>query len=1088
MTMGRGNDEENARQEEPKTLPDEPLKTMPDLADTKYNYWEPEKWFPEETKVKMGSDAQLPRGYLEYEIPPELGEDMTHWNLKETTLSQATLINLIRLLNENNDVFSKHEFDVGCYTGFKHSIDTGDHPPIKMKPRPLSHEKLECLKEQLDQLLGAKLIKHSRSVWACAILFVPKPNGRWRLCVDYRPINAIAACCQYPIPRISDMLPALRGAKYFTALDLNKGFHQIALEESSKPKLAFVTPLGLFQWERTPFGIHSGPAAFQAAMRQTLAGLEHCAMVYIDDIIIFTKDVPSHLDALKQVFDRLREVDLKICPAKCEFCRTEVTYLGHIINAQGIKLDPKKIEPIVKMPPPICTLDVETFVGKTGYYQKFIKNYSAIAHPLMRLKGKNIDFAFGDKERESFEKLKKALCSAPVLRYPDFEQPFYISTDASGYGLGAVLFQKHGEQGTDELPVGYASRVLKDAELRYSATEREALAVWWACDHFIDYIDGQNVTVYSDHKALLALPQKEMGNRRLQLIAHKLMEFKYTIEYRPGIDNANADTLSRYPVVPIKGRRSREVQTNQSRTNDFDDSGKLSDPGELPRFKPKAAKLQKEELKAELKAVTLTIAPPLSLRETESHFKNIVQLQDAVPEFKAIRIYAETGALPEKPKLRPEVLRMIDSFVCEETTNALYRVLNRDLAALCIPPELHKSVLYDMHMAPCVGHLGVIKTLARLREHYWWPTIVNDVINYVKDCPLCQAHKERPRPPREKLGNRPPPTAPWQRLHMDIWGPGKESTSRMRYVLGVIDAFSKYLILIPIRDQKALTIADAMIDQVILPFGMPYEIVSDRGPNLISALQAELYSIFGITRRVSTAYRPQANGQIERMFRTLRPVLATLANRAPRNWDRYLTLAAHSQNTAFHTAIKNTPFFILMGRKPHPLPIHHGEAAMEENVHRLRRWKLAREVAGQALIEDQETSKLYYDTRRARPQAIYKVNDCVLVKTTKIPKDAVYKLYPKYVGPYRVIEVKDTVLSLIPIHELGARRRRFEIHKDRVRLCATNYPNIHTWKELARPFMDPAKLDANIETEEYEPRERKRRSKLISSRPRTRSR
>lgn len=310
---------------------------------------------------------------------------------------------------------------------------------------------------------------------------------------------------------------------------------------------------------------------------------------------------------------------------------------------------------------------------------------------------------------------------------------------------------------------------------------------------------------------------------------------------------------------------------------------------------------------------------------------------------------------------------------------------------------------------------------------------------------------------------------------MDIWSPGKPSLTGEQHVLGVVDAFSKYLILIPLVDQTAVTISDAIIDHVILPYGMPFEIVSDQGTNFLSTLQAELYNIFGITRKVSTSHRPQTNGQIERMFRTIRPVLATIANKVPRQWNKYLTLAAHSHNTAFHVAIKNTPFFILLGRKPHPLPVRHAEAEIEDNVIRLKRWKLAREAASQGLIENQKATKLYYDTRRARPQDEYKIGDCVLVKTVRAPKEAAYKLYPKYVGPYRIIEIRGPILSVSPIHNLGARRKRFEIHKDRVRNCIENYPNIHTWEELASPFFDPAKIDENIEAEAPITKTRKRR-------------
>lgn len=566
--------------------PTEVAKGIRDLVDPSFDYWELSKYDKEdEPRVKMGSNPELVKQLNLDDLPDEILLAISYWNLKETTLSASQLRALVDLLQEYQDVFARDEYDLGRFNQWSHTIDTGDHPPIKAKPRPLSQVKLEALAKILENMYKTGLIQPSRSDWASAILLVPKKDGTYRLVIDFRPLNKVAKCCQFPLPRINDMLNALRGATYFSAMDLAKGFHQVPIDEQSMHKLAFVTPIGQWEWKVTPMGLHSAPAAFQAAMQQALAGLQHCTLVYVDDIVVFTKDFDSHLEALRAVFERLREFDLKASRPKCEFCRTSIKYLGHIVSSSGIMTDPAKVSAVKNMPPPTCVVEVETFLGKTGYYQRFIPDYAKVAAPLMKFKRKDVTFKMGEEELEAFHQLKDALCSSPILKYPDFTKSFFISTDASGYALGAVLFQKYGDNQEDELPIAYASRTLKDAELRYSATEREALAVWWACDHFEEYIDMLPVTIYTDHKALLALPQKEMSNRRLQLIAHKLAEFRYNIEYRPGKANANADALSRYPIVSCKGRRSKEVQTNESITNDFDPNCNLSEPNVLPKFK-----------------------------------------------------------------------------------------------------------------------------------------------------------------------------------------------------------------------------------------------------------------------------------------------------------------------------------------------------------------------------------------------------------------------------------------------------------------------------------------------------------------------
>lgn len=1081
---------------------------LPGLADPNYKYWEAENYDPDpdEPRVKMGTNSNMPKQPLA-EVTPELAAQLLFWNLKEPTLSTDKLELVAQVLEKYKDVFAKDEYDLGRFTSWEHTVNTGDHAPIKAKPRNLSQEKLKCLDVILDNLERTHQIRRSRSDWASGIVMVKKKDGTWRMCMDFRPLNRIATCCQFPLPRINDLLQSLSGAVYFSALDLAKGFHQIPLKEEAKSKLAFVTPRGQWEWETTPMGLHSAPAAFQAAMQQTLAGLQQCTLVYVDDIVIFTKTFEEHVKAIEVVLQRLREFNLKASRPKCDFCRTEIAYLGHVVNAHGIHTDPKKTEAVSNMPSPTCTLEVETFLGKTGYYQRFIPHYAGLAKPLMDLKKKSKEFQWGEAEEHAFRTLIELLCTAPILRHYNEDMPLFISTDASGYALGAVLFQKYGENGEQEVAIAYASRRMIPPEMRYSATEREALAIYWACNHFIDYVDERPITIYTDHKALLALPQNEMSNRRLERYAHKLAEFQYTLEYRPGTANANADALSRYPIVPCKGRRSKEVQTNESCFNNYDAADELGE--RLPKYKRvpfpgleatevtdehkgdlaslTVARLDLVENRhhypeeqgtslvnlppnGQVLAVELTLTIP-SEAQARADFRNLAALQDNVPEFWALRQYYETGRLPATPVLRLELLRTLDSFYCGGPTGALRRInpaANATEVAICLPPELYLTVLYDAHCAPASGHFGIAKTLARVQARYWWPGMAKYVVQYVAKCPLCQAHKDRPRPPREKLGDRPPPEIPWERLHMDVWSPGGRSTRGNLHVLGVIDTFSKFLILVPMPDQKAPAVADAMIDHVIMPYGMPWELVSDQGRNFTSTLQTELYRIFGIARKVTSPYRPQTNGQIERMFRTVRPILATLANAEPHEWDKYLTMAAHSYNTSFHAGIQSTPFTIMYGRRPDPLPEHCMEAEKQDNIQRIRGWKLAREAAMAGLMETQRKSKAHYDARRARPQPEFTEGDCVLCRVPSPPKDSISKLYVKYIGPYRILTINGPILRVTPIYNQRQGGEHKVIHKDRVKPCEENYPNIHTWTELQAPFTDPSQVDPNLDSEDEE--------------------
>jgi len=1047
---------------------------LQELLGPEYNYLEPGKWDREETRVKMGTDENMVvNPYKIEQLSPEEREKVDYWNLKEGSLTLIQVQTMIQILDDNSEAFAKDEYDLGRFPLWEHHLDTGDSKPVKVRCRPMSEVMKNNLRPIIDNLLKTDQIRPSRSPWASGIVMVPKKNNTWRMCVDYRGVNKVAACSQFPLPRINDIFASLRGARYFTAIDLAKGFHQLKLDEATMIKLAFITPIGLFQPTTVPMGLHTSPAWFQEDMDYIFGDQRHRVLVYIDDIIVFTRTFEEHQEALIMVFSRLIEYNMKASRTKCEFARTELTYLGHVVNSLGISTDPKKIEAVKNMPEPTCILELESFLGKAGYYQRFIDDYANIVVPLNALKKKNAQFRFTDVEREAFNKIKAALISAPLLSYPDFDRPFCISTDASGYGLGAVLFQQYGEDGSEEKPVAYASRTLKPAELRYSATEREALGVWWACDHFIDYIDLTPVTVYTDHKALVALSYKDLNNRRLRLIAHKLSEFRVTIKYRPGRYNTNADTLSRYPIAPLKGHKSRLTQTNESSTNNFDPEANLefSSTGRV-QLEPKVPKPKsnKKTLEKTMAIHALQLRKLESTRAVDKIMKNIVFFQNKIPLFRALRYYVENGKWPEDQHLPGHISGILDEFYIDPNNGALCKIAPSNKAELlCTPSELRATVLHDAHNVPVAAHMGIAKTLARVKEGHWWPGMLPDITWYINNCDMCTAHKTTARIHREKMGNRPPPTRPWERVHIDIWTPGGPASEDMICVLGVIDAFSKYLILLPMADHRTETIAETLTTGVFLKYGTPEELVSDNEPSFRSELQAEFLKTFGITRKLITPNRPPANGQIERVFRTIRPMLAIVTSRAPRRWARNLRPVEYAMNTAYIPSLRSSAFYLMFGRHPLPGPDRWSVLVFNDNRERIARWKRALVFARQALKDEQDRVKEYFDRTKANPQPTYQEGDHVLAKTLRIPNGAIPKLYPKYIGPYLVTKMEGPVATVFPVNvTLPASRilqRPFKMHIDRLRPCKDIHFNVFTWRELISPFIDPALIDPHLEAE-----------------------
>lgn len=323
---------------------------------------------------------------------------------------------------------------------------------------------------------------------------------KWRVVIDYRKLNEISIGDSYHLPNITEILDQLGYSKYFTTIDLTSGFHQIPMNPQDASKTAFSVPSGHYHFNGMPFGLKNAPATFQRLMITVLAGIQNYrCFVYLGGIVILGSDLKIHNNRLVKVFERLSKFNLKIQPDKCEFLRKEVMYLGHLITEHGVKPDPKKVSAVLTYPQLRSSNDIRSFFGLAGYYRRFIPNFSKISQPLTNLLKKDIVFNWTSTQQKSFETLKFILTSEPILQYPDFAKPFYLTTDASDFAIGAVLSQ--GEIGKD-IPISYASRTLNKSETNYSTIEREMLGIVWAVNHYRHYHYGRKFTIFSDHKPL----------------------------------------------------------------------------------------------------------------------------------------------------------------------------------------------------------------------------------------------------------------------------------------------------------------------------------------------------------------------------------------------------------------------------------------------------------------------------------------------------------------------------------------------------------------------------------------------------------
>lgn len=435
-----------------------------------------------------------------------------------------------------------------------HTIDTGDAKPIKQRYYPMSPEKLKELHRQLDTMLEADVVEPSHSEWNNPTLMTPKASGELRFCLDSRKLNAVSKHDAYPLPYISQILDSLRNSKYLSSIDLSSAFHQIELDPSSREKTAFTVPgRGLFHFKRMCFGLTGAPATQQRLMDLLFGpdGFENRVFVYLDDIVICHETFEGHLALLKKVLERLKQAGLTIRASKCQFFRRELKYLGYVVDEKGLHTDPAKVQSILEFPTPTTRKHVKMFLGTASYYRRFIKNFSLIAAPLNRLTStgkKAPPFTWSPEAEESFQTLKQALVSAPILACPDFSKPFSLHCDASSFGIAGMLAQ---EINGAEHPIAFASKSLSKCEMNYSATEREALAVVFAVEHFRPYLEGSKpFKIITDHASLKWFLNLTNPTGRLARWGCRLSPYNFEIEHRAGKDNVVPDALSRF-VTPV---------------------------------------------------------------------------------------------------------------------------------------------------------------------------------------------------------------------------------------------------------------------------------------------------------------------------------------------------------------------------------------------------------------------------------------------------------------------------------------------------------------------------------------------------------
>ena len=474
-----------------------------------------------------------------------LDDRLSHLDDRLSHLSSSERSELKSLLLSYNNVFSDSP---GVTENVIHDIDIGSNSPIKQSPYRLNPKKVELVKTEIENMLAADIIEPSSSPFSSPIILITKEDGSARIVVDLRKVNDISKSDSYPLPRIDDLIDKIGHSKYLSKFDARKGFFQVKLTDRAKLATAFATPFGLYQFKRMCFGVKGGPATFQRLMNNLLGHCSCFIVVYIDDICIFSSSWSDHILHIKTLLNIMRDAGLTLNLEKSVFANAEITFLGFRIgNGQLLPKD-KNIQSIKFLPTPSCRRDVQRFLGVVGYFRRFVPNFASLAAPLTDLLCKNIVFKWSDACEKAWTLLKAILCNPPILKVPDFSKDFKLAIDASGLGIGAVLFQ------TDDNdvfhPVSYFSKKLNKTQKNYSTIEKEALALILSVQHYSVYLECSATTVYTDHNPLTFIHKFKTHNAKLMRWALLLQPYDLTIIHISGKDNVIADLLSRSPWSP----------------------------------------------------------------------------------------------------------------------------------------------------------------------------------------------------------------------------------------------------------------------------------------------------------------------------------------------------------------------------------------------------------------------------------------------------------------------------------------------------------------------------------------------------------
>lgn len=902
---------------------------------------------------------------LEYNLKVEQESDNVTLNLDECSIEQQINNKIEITANENSKVNGEQELQLrnillknkdvfsdrpGCIKNYMAKLNIKNEVPFLGRSYPVPFSKRKAMQEELNKMIELGIIEESKSPYNNPLVCVVKKDSSIRACLDSRKLNQHLVADRQSTEMTEEIFQKFTGAKYFTTLDLTQGFWQVELDKESRKYVAFTYGGRNLQFKRLPFGLSVSTALFTKALNKIL-GPEFFDYVtcYVDDILISTTTTfKDHLDHIDKVLSRLRENGVTVKLKKSEFLKQRVKFLGYILSDEGITMDPEKIDKIKNFRTPRNLKELQSFLGLCNYYRKFQKNYARLTSQFNHILSSKKHWRWGEHEQNLFEEIKNKFLKTIILRHPNWNKPFYISTDASDLCVAAILYQIN--EHNEEEVVAFASRSLLDIEKSYSVTEKELLAVVFACKKFRTYIIGHfNIIVRSDHKALSFFKYCRLTHGRLLRWSLILQEYNLDIEYVKGKENVPADVLSRIDEESYEKRIDKysiKIFNNKIETG-----------------------VTNREINVLFKNLELN-------QKNDSHYGEIVKRLNS-----------------NEPNKVKDSFLIFDRILFQRNKHKVdeYRV--------CIPECKQKELIRLAHLR--YGHFGGHKIYCILKEYCVFPKMEKTIKQLLKTCDICQKAKSSNI---KQIGSLQPiiPTEVRQLIAVDLIGELPTGRGGVKYIFVLVDVFSKFVKLYPLRRANTKTLLSKILSHYIPLIGDIQAILSDHGSQFTSDLWYKTLNEKNIKTIHSSVYHPQSN-PTERVNKEVNKMCRIYCNKKHTAWPLVLSFIEECLNLSVHNTTEQIPYEVMFGKSSKCFIQRLIKFPMMKTFDHAKIVVLVREN----LIRKAELRKIKYDNK-IKP-ITYRVGEKVLVKTHKLSDlldKKIKKFFLLYHGPYEIVQIK----------------------------------------------------------------------------------